>query len=69
MLEDSSSNEPTEKKQYLITEEKYQLLKETQQHIYEATEVSPSLRKIINAIITEENLNKIKTKFIEVWKI
>lgn len=61
------SNEITETKQHLITDEKFNLLKECQNAIYVATESSPSMRKIINELITEENLQKIKVKFIAVW--
>jgi hypothetical protein len=61
------SNETTETKQHLINDEKFNLLKECQNAIYVATESSPSMRKIINELITEENLQKIKSKFIAVW--
>lgn len=57
-----------DKKQYLINESNFHLVKQCQQAIYEATESSPSIRKIINELITEENLRKITTKFIEIWK-
>jgi hypothetical protein len=63
------SKENTEIKQHLITDEKFNLIKECQQAIYTATESSPSIRKIINALITEENLQKIKSKFISIWKM
>jgi hypothetical protein len=64
-----TSNEPSDTKQHLITDEKFQLLRQCQQEVYAATEASPSMRKIINEIITEENLQKVKSKFIEIWKI
>ena len=62
-----TSNEATEPKQHLITDEKFQLLRQCQQEIYLVTESSPSLRKLINELITEENLQKVKSKFISVW--
>lgn len=65
---DQEANEVTDKKQYLITDEKFQLIRQCQQIIFEATESSPSIRKLINELITEENLQKITTKFIAVWK-
>jgi hypothetical protein len=70
-IENSSqtSNESIDTKQHLITDEKFQLLRQCQQEIYTATEASPSIRKIINELITEENLQQIKTKFIAVWKM
>lgn len=55
-------------KQYLVDEPKFQLLKQCQKEIFEATESSPSIRKLINELIKEENLEKIKLKFIEIWK-
>ena len=65
---DKEANEVTDTKQYLITDEKFQLIRQCQQIIFEATESSPSIRKLINELITEENLQKITTKFIAVWK-
>jgi sulfur relay (sulfurtransferase) DsrC/TusE family protein len=53
-------------KQYFINEEKYQLLKKTQQEIYEKTEVSPAMRKLVNEVITEENLQRVVSKFLDV---
>ncbi len=64
----NESNEAITKKHYLISDVKFLLVRQCQQAIFEATESSPSVRKIINELITEENLEKIKTKFIEVWK-
>jgi len=51
-------------KQHLITNEKFTLLKECQQNIYLTTESTPSIRKIINELITEENLQVIQSKFV-----
>lgn len=62
------NHENSDTKQYLINEANFLLLKQYQQAIYTATESSPSIRKIINELITEENLQKITKKFIEVWK-
>ena len=53
-------------KQHLISNEKFQLLKLCQQDIFLTTELSPSMRKIINELITEENLQTIKSKFIAI---
>jgi hypothetical protein len=69
MTESNSSSEEEDKssKLHLFTDTKFQLLRQYQQEIFEATESSPSIRKIINQLITEENLQKIKSQFIEVW--
>jgi sulfur relay (sulfurtransferase) DsrC/TusE family protein len=64
----SVSNNITETKQYLITDENFKLVIQCKHDIYLATEASPSIRKIINELITEENLQKVKSKFIAVWK-
>lgn len=58
----------TDQKQYLIEEPKFQLLKQCQKEIFEATQVSPSIRKLINELIKEANLEPIKFKFIEICK-
>ena len=57
-----------EARQHLINNEKFQLLKQCQKEIFSETESSPSIRKILNELITEENLNLIRSKFISVWK-
>ncbi len=62
------NHETSDTKQHFINEANFQLLKQYQQAIYTATESSPSIRKIINELITEENLQKITKKFIEIWK-
>ena len=62
------NNDTIDTKQFLISNEKFQLLTAFQKEVYEKTEITPSRRKIINELITEENLNKIKSKFIESWK-
>lgn len=63
-----SNDSSSEAKHYLINDEKFQLLKQCQKEVYSATESSPSLRKILNELITEESLKQIKSKFIAVWK-
>jgi hypothetical protein len=55
-------------KQYLISEDKFQYLKQFQRDVFESTEFSPSIRKIINELITEDNLANMKNKFVSMWK-
>ncbi len=55
-------------KQYLINEDKFQQLKQFQQTVFKLTEFSPSIRKIINELITEENLEHMKSKFVSLWQ-
>jgi sulfur relay (sulfurtransferase) DsrC/TusE family protein len=67
-VEEKLVNQNSETKQYFISDEKFELLKQYQQAIFEATETSPALRKIVNALITVENLEKVKANFIQVWQ-
>lgn len=62
-----NTNGINEPKQYFIDDEKFQLLKQYQKEIFETTEVSPAIRKIVNELINDENLQKVKSKFIAVW--
>ena len=55
-------------KQYLVKDEKFQLLKQCQQEVFLATEMSPSIRKIINEVISVENLEKVKEEIIKSLK-
>jgi len=64
----TKENESIDIKQHFFNNEKFQLLKQCQQEIFEATEVSPSLRKIINDLINPENLSEFKQKFINQWR-
>jgi sulfur relay (sulfurtransferase) DsrC/TusE family protein len=67
-IEPSSNDQKVinDAKQYFISEEKFQLLKKAQQEIYEKTEVSPAMRKLVNEVITEENLQRVVSKFLDV---
>jgi hypothetical protein len=63
-----TNSEHAESKKYLINDDKFDLIKQCQQEVFTATESRPSIRKIINELITEENLQEIKSKFIAIWK-
>lgn len=52
-------------KDYFISHEKFELLKKYQQMIFDKTQVSPALRKLANAVITDESLEKVATKMID----
>jgi hypothetical protein len=64
-ITEKDSNEAIEEKQHFINDDKYFLLQQCQQSIYKATEVSPSIRKLVNELVTSENLEKIKMKLID----
>lgn len=64
--DENSQSDLIEAKQYFISDEKFDLLKQYQQSIFKSTEVSPALRKIVNELITIENLEKVKEKFLSI---
>jgi chromosome segregation ATPase len=55
----STDGEVTEK-QYFISSEKFKLILKYQDEIFKATEVSPSIRKMVNDLINDKNLGEIK---------
>lgn len=70
MLQNAENNpvktsETVETKTHIISEENFALLKSYQYKIFEATEVTPSLRKILNSLITKENLELVATSIIQ----
>lgn len=48
-----------------LKEEQLKLIIKYQNEIYERTQILISTRKIIHELITEDNLNKIKKKYID----
>jgi hypothetical protein len=62
-------NRNNEGKQHFITDQNFNLLKECQLEIYKSTDLTPSMRKIVNELITEENLLKVKSKLISIYKL
>ncbi len=53
----------TEEKRF-FTEDNFQRLKRLQQEIHNLLDMSPSIRKIINALITDDNLAKVKAQLL-----
>jgi hypothetical protein len=62
------SNMGTSQKSHFIDDEKYEILKNIQQQVFEATEVNPTVRRLVNALITQENLYKVRDRMIESLK-
>lgn len=60
----NSTIDLTVKKQTFLEPDKYQLLKSYQQIVFDKTEVSPTLRKLVNALVTKENLDIVIEKII-----
>jgi hypothetical protein len=57
-------NESTETRKFLLAEETFENFKKVQREILDKTEVSPSIRKMVNMIITEEAINNVKKELI-----
>ena len=51
-------------RQFLLSDESYALLNNAKQKIKNETEVSPTLRKMINDLITSENVEKLTNELI-----
>jgi hypothetical protein len=50
---------------YLINEENFNRLRQFQQEIFKLSEMTPSFRKVVNALINDENLNVLKAKLLK----
>jgi hypothetical protein len=62
--ETAIDNEPTETRKFLLTEETFENFKKVQHEILDKTEISPSIRKMVNMIITKEEIDKVKEELI-----
>tara|TARA_B110000908_G_C10125893_1_gene389844 strand:+ start:555 stop:788 length:234 start_codon:yes stop_codon:yes gene_type:complete len=60
----TNEQDANERKSFLLNQENFDLLMKTQRDIEEKTEMRPTFKKLINALVTEESLNSIKTKMI-----
>lgn len=74
MLEDENkvqakTGATEEEKQFFIIEENFRRLRQIQQEIFTLTEISPSIRKLVNLLITEENITQLKMKLIEQYQM
>ena len=61
--EESKSNNPGWKN--LLTDENFKRLIRFQDDIFAVLEMTPSFRKIINSLITEENLSVLQSRFLK----
>ena len=57
-------NESAEIRKFLLAEETFEAFKKVQREILDKTDISPSIRKMVNMIITEEEINNVKDKLI-----
>ena len=65
--EDNTNNQGLrhDGRRYLLTDENFEAIRKIQSEIYEITEVTMSMRKVINQLITEEALAQVKMKFLK----
>jgi hypothetical protein len=54
------------RKDYLLNQDKFELLMKAQREIEEQTEMRPTFKKLINALVTEESLKKVTDEILEV---
>ncbi len=57
-----------EPRKFLLDDESYALLAEAQRKIRDATEITPILRKIINALVTPEAVEKVTRELIKKYE-
>jgi arginyl-tRNA--protein-N-Asp/Glu arginylyltransferase len=60
-----TSNKEERSKKSFLSEENYQLLKQYQQRVSEVTGFSPDVKKIVNDLITVENMDRVIAKYIK----
>lgn len=66
-INSNNNNNPENKSNY-IKPEQYEKIKQCQASIFEATHISLSVKRMMNELITEDNLQKIKDKFIQLFR-
>lgn len=61
----NKTEDAPEKEKRLLTDEVFTKLRETQQAINYETDITPNLRKLINEIMSDDNINKAKDNLIK----
>ena len=61
---ETMNTEPANKSKYLLTDESFERLRKAQQKIQEITELTPSLRKLINRLVTQKAVDEITQQII-----
>ena len=61
----NSTDESQEKRDFLLNQEKFELLMNAQREIEAVTEMRPTFKKLINALVTEDAVENLKTQLIE----
>lgn len=61
----TSDSETHEKKDFLLNQENFERLMQVQRDIEAETEMRPTFKKLINALVTDEALLTVKQRLIE----
>lgn len=61
----SQEMNPEATTKYLISDENFQRLRQLQQAIFDETDVSPSVRKLINVMIEQFNMEQLKEVLVK----
>lgn len=64
----NSSINQDNKSQHIIDDINFQKLLNIKNEVYQATEVSPTIRKLVNLIIEHANLENIRDKLIKQYQ-
>lgn len=62
---DSTIENTSNEQEFFLTHANFQRLRQLQNEIFKTIELSPSIRKLVNLLITEKNLDALKTHFLE----
>ncbi|NNM59983.1 MAG: hypothetical protein HKM04_09245 [Legionellales bacterium] len=65
---DNALPETPQETTFLLSEPSFQLLRHAQQRIREKTDMIPSIRKMINVLITPESIEKVTQDMIELYR-
>lgn len=66
-LETTQTYEADKKEKRIFTDEVFTKLINAQKEIQNETDVTPTLRKLTNAIMTDENINNAKRQLTELY--
>ena len=66
--ESTENGAKQELQKFFLTDESFDLLRKAQQRIREVTELTPSLRKMINELVNSETVEKLVLRLIEELK-
>ena len=61
----TNDSETHEKKDFLLNQENFERLMQVQRDIEAETEMRPTFKKLINALVTDESLLTVKQRLIE----